>query len=108
MFEQADAAGRELTAKERQDAAAILDEARAQKDVEAQIRELDVGNVPWDRGINGTVQGQGLGDQFIASKEYRGIRDPGARSEIWSSGGVELSTKATLTTTPGTALTPAS
>ncbi len=108
MFEQADAAGRELTAKERMDAAELLNEAEAQKSVEAQIAQLDHGNLPWDRGIDGTVQGKGPGDQFIASKQYRSIRDPGARSEIWSSGGVELSTKGTLTTTPGTALTPAS
>ena len=106
-FEQADREGRELTAKEREDAAALLYEARAQKGVEDQLREFDIGNVPWERGIDGPVRGQGLGDQFINSKEYRGIRDPATRSEIWSSGGIELSTKGTVLTTPGTGLTPA-
>ena len=107
MFERADAEGRELTAKEREDAANLLDEARAQKHVEDQMKQLDVGNVPWDRGIDGSIQGQGLGDQFVGSKEYRGIRDPATRSESWTSGVVELSTKGTLVSTPGTALTPA-
>jgi len=107
MFETADRQGRELTAKEREDAAALLDEAKAQKGVEERIGQLEVADVPWDRGIDGTIGGRGLGDQFVSSKEYASIRDPATRSEIWSSGGIELQTKATLTSTPGTALTPA-
>jgi hypothetical protein len=107
MFERADAQGRELTAKERDDAASLLDEARAQKHVEDQIKQLDYGNVPWDRGIDGIAGGSGLGDQFVSSKEYLGIRNPASRSETWTSGVVELATRGTLLTSPGTALTPA-
>ncbi len=107
MYERADREGRELTAKERDDAASMLDEARAQKHVEDQLQELEVSSVPWDRGTDGPVTGGGLGDQFISSKEYAEIRDPGTRSEVWSSGAVELSTKGTLVSAPGTALVPA-
>ena len=69
MFENADRQGRELTSKEREDASAILDEARAQKDVEAQLRHLEYGDgaVPWERGIDGAVQGhaaQGGGELY--------------------------------------------
>jgi len=49
----------------------------------------------------------GLGDQFISAKGYQAVRDAASRSQVWTSGPVELQSKATLTSTPGTALTPA-
>lgn len=46
-----------------------------------------------------------LGDQFIESKGYKELIDGGLTGEF-STGPVDLNTKTTLTTTPGTALTP--
>ena len=48
-----------------------------------------------------------LGDQFIESKGYKSLMDRGLGGQEWSSGPIELEEKATLATTPGTALTPA-
>jgi HK97 family phage major capsid protein len=46
-----------------------------------------------------------LGDQFIEAKGYKELVEKGLRGE-WSTGQIELETKGTLATTPGTALTP--
>ncbi len=105
IFEAADRESREVSLQERDDARHLLDQAEAQKKVEDQVKALDLGNVRWDDG--GVAGGSGLGDQFVSSKEYRSVRDPAARSETWTSGVVELATKGTLLTSPGTALTPA-
>lgn len=61
-------------------------------------RDIDAANYRGQRG---------LGDVFVESKGYKAIRDSASRGERWSSGPVEVSTKGTLLTTPGTALTPA-
>lgn len=45
-----------------------------------------------------------LGDQFIESKGYKSLIEGGMTGGNWSSGPIEL--KATLASTPGTALTP--
>jgi HK97 family phage major capsid protein len=47
-----------------------------------------------------------LGEQFTESKAYTELMEKGLQGQ-WSTGTVELDTKATLTTAPGTALTPA-
>ena len=48
-----------------------------------------------------------LGDQFIESKGYKGLIERGMHGGEWSSGPIELEDKATLASTPGTALTAA-
>lgn len=62
--------------------------------------EVTVGDGPLDRVV------KSLGEQFTDSKGYQDLIANGLSGE-WKSGQVNLSTKATLTTTPGTALTPA-
>lgn len=47
-----------------------------------------------------------LGEQFIESKGYKQLIESGLNGE-WKTGQIDLTTKATVTTTPGTALTPA-
>jgi HK97 family phage major capsid protein len=48
------------------------------------------------------------GEQFVESKAYKDTVERGFGGGSWSTGMIELDTKATLTTTPGTALTPPS
>lgn len=47
-----------------------------------------------------------LGDQFIEAKGYKQLIEKGLSGQEWSTGPIELQTKGTLVTTPGTALTP--
>ena len=112
-FKRAYGEGRDLTPPERREVEDLLDRAEEQHayaETAARAREMLDGETTWERGTSMTnFPGQGPGDAFVKSTEYQKIRDPGTRSEQWSSGGIEvsLSTKATLTSTPGTALVPA-
>lgn len=51
-----------------------------------------------------TEEVKSLGEQFIESKGYKDLMERGLQGSDWSTGPVEL--KATLVSTPGTALTP--
>ena len=104
--ERADSEDRELTDAERNTATALLERAKQAKHLDEQIRALD-GGEPLERGLGGPTHGQGPGDLFVASQAYKSIADPATRGQTWSTGAVELDTKGTLVTTPGTALTPA-
>jgi HK97 family phage major capsid protein len=104
--EQADNEDRELTDQERSTAEKLLERAKEAKHLQDKLAEID-GGESWGRGIDGAIFGQGLGDQFVQSEGYKAIRDPASRPQTWSSGAVELETKGTLVTTPGTGLTPA-
>jgi hypothetical protein len=103
--EKAEADGRGLTDGEIAQVKGLLDRAKLVNQVEAFQRDLDgpglQRDVTWPEG------GGGLGDQFISSEGYKSIADPARRAQTWSTGAIELETKTTLTSTPGTALTPA-
>jgi HK97 family phage major capsid protein len=106
--EAAEAEGRGLTADETAQVKDLIGRARTVNEIEALQRDLDgpglQRDVTWPEG---GFAAKGLGDQFIASQGYKSIQDPAARSQTWTTGAIELETKTTLTSTPGTALTPA-
>jgi HK97 family phage major capsid protein len=95
----ADAEGRELFATERDQVESLLNQAR-------QVKMLEGEGGAWDRGGAGGLFG-GPGDQFVHSKAYTNLIAKGRGNGPWTSEPVEISTKGTLFTTPGTALTPA-
>jgi HK97 family phage major capsid protein len=96
-FEQ----GRELTPSEHEKVTSLLARANEAKTLERQMRELE-GDVSWVHGD--VAAGKGPGDQFIESKGYKELMCRGLTSGPWTTGEVELETKTTLTSTPGTAL----
>ena len=56
------------------------------------MKELSGGMAPAFTDPNASfAKGSGPGDQFIASKGYRAIADPGTRPQSWSTGAVEVS-----------------
>jgi HK97 family phage major capsid protein len=103
--EAAEAEGRGLTADETAQVKDLIGRASTVNEIEALQRDLDgpglQRDVTWPQG------GSGLGDRFVSSEGYKSIQDPAARSQTWTTGAIELEAKATLTSTPGTALTPA-
>lgn len=103
--ENAEGEGRGLSDAETAQVKDLIGRAKTVNEIEALQANLDgpglQRDVTWPQG------GGGLGDQFIESKGYRSIQDPAARSQTWTTGAIELEAKATLTSTPGTALTPA-
>ena len=92
VWRQAEQEGRDLTPSERQHMAGLVDEAKAQHELEKQMKELSGGMAPAFTDPNASfAKGSGPGDQFIASKGYRAIADPGTRPQSWSTGAVEVS-----------------
>jgi hypothetical protein len=106
-LDRADDEGRDLTPRERGEIEAQLEQAEGRHRIESQIKALD-GEAITEHGLHGSdIGAKSLGEQFTESAGYKSIMDAAARGESWSSGVVHLDTKATLTSTPGTALTPA-
>src|SRR3954452_1340023 len=106
FWDTADAENRPLTPYERYQVEQLLGRVEQAKSLENKLTEMDGGDL-FERGIDGPTHGTGPGDQFIQSQGYKAIQDPAARGQTWTTGAVELDTKGTLVTTPGTALTPA-
>ncbi len=85
------------------------DELKSLVDVQQQVRERgkaleDITEV----SVGETrEEPKSLGRQFVESKGYKDLFESGAPSgQTWSTGPIAIDEKATLTTTPGTALTP--
>jgi HK97 family phage major capsid protein len=107
--ECADAENRELTPQERERAEGLIARAKEAQGLERKMRELD-GDVTWQHGES--AAGKGPGDQFIESKGYKAVQDPGSRGQTFATGPIQvadgpLSAKGTVLTSPGSALTPA-
>jgi HK97 family phage major capsid protein len=113
ISEQAEREGRQMTADEYARGRDLHQQALAAGGVadEAVVKALYApGSGGASTGVSaggGFSNATGLGDQFISSKGYQAVRDASSRAQQWSSGLVELHAKTTLTSTPGTALTPA-
>jgi HK97 family phage major capsid protein len=106
LWDRADKEGRPLSTDERFQIEQLVERVEQAKAIEDQLAPFDTG-VSFNRGIGEPTHGQGLGDQFIESKGYKSIQDAASRGQNWSTGAVELETKGTLLTSPGTAITPA-
>ena len=104
FWNKADEEDRPLTPDERYQVEQLHERAKQAKALEEQLGEFEGGG-NWTRGQGGAM-GKGPGDQFIQSKGYKDLLARGLGSGAFSTGQVEVSTKGTLTTTPGTALTP--
>lgn len=104
VWDEADAEERSLTPVERDRVETLIERAREAKALEEKLGELE-GGVTWQHGD--AVAAKGPGDQFIQSKGYKQLVERGFGSGQFSTGQVELQTKGTLVSTPGSALTPA-
>ena len=109
ILRRAESQGRELTGAERVEFEGLLDQAANRKSAEQVRREVDDFSRQLGHGRKGfeSSSAGGLGDQFIESKGYKDLINRGLGSGTFSTGPIELETKGTLMTTPGTALTPA-
>ena len=113
IVREAEDSGRDLTSSEKGEVEALLDlaaERKSSEDKRAQVENLSrdlAGGV--NTPTSGEFGGGAPGDIFVKSAGYKSIRDPGSRGQTFSTGPVEveLQTKGTLVSTPGTALTPA-
>jgi HK97 family phage major capsid protein len=106
ISEQAEHEGRQMTAEEYAKGRELHQRALADA---GETKAWFTGSGELSNGVRlggGASHGPGLGDMFVESKAYQQIKDPANRGQQWSTGPVELQTKTTLTTTPGTALTP--
>jgi hypothetical protein len=77
--------GRSLTVSERTRMEGLLEQAKAQRDLERQIKEMDPGAPLLARMGAGGAMGGGPGDRFVASKAYQQVRS-GERGQTWSTG----------------------
>jgi hypothetical protein len=80
IFEQADREGRALSGDERVYVTELLERAKSLKATEDLGRELGVGMPNVSMSTAG--HGGGPGDRFIASAEYKRIKDPSARGQL--------------------------
>ena len=101
LFRLADVEGRDLSFAERDSVQKALDKA----DLERRAYQFDhgigtggPGLVAGDGGIR--TAGQRPGDAFVASHEYRAIKDPSTRPTKWSSGPIEVKAELTEAVSP--------
>jgi HK97 family phage major capsid protein len=80
-----------MTDAEAAEVSGLLDRADQAIAMEKQLKKLD-GGVHSVRGIGGEYGGPG--DIFVKSAAYQRISDPGARGQQWSTGAVDVSSKA--------------
>jgi HK97 family phage major capsid protein len=106
FWTKADSEERPLTPDERFQVEQLVERLEQAKEVESQIKALD-GNLSWNRGDEDNDAGKGPGDLFVESKGYKDLLTRGLGSSNWSTGEIELQTKGTVLSSPGTALTPA-
>jgi hypothetical protein len=93
LWGRADAEGRDLTAAERIHVSELVVQAKSQRDIEEQIREIGHAIGPsfvTPTDPNSSQTGGGPGDVFIGSKGYQAIADPSARPQTWSTGPIEV------------------
>src|SRR5262245_46328104 len=93
--ERAEQEGRPLSASEIGEIEGCLDLARAEQDIERQMKAL-VGGSNGDAPPSVRMAGGGdppggqPGDVFVNSQQYKAIRDSGARPQVWSSGPIDV------------------
>ena len=77
---------RSLSVSERERMAALLEQAKAQGDLERQIREMDPGAPLLRRMDDGSASSTGgPGDRFVASKAYQRVM-AGDRGQTYTTG----------------------
>ncbi|MEK6250664.1 MAG: phage major capsid protein [Actinomycetota bacterium] len=89
VFDRADEEGRALSYQERQRVEGFLKRAKAAKDVDDRVREIDGDLGESGRGVGGNAFG-GPGDLFVKSEGFKSIQDPDSRSQSWSTGAVDV------------------
>jgi hypothetical protein len=100
VWEAAERENRGLTADERQYVSGLVDDCKAQKELEAKIAEIGGGMLPFAQATDPRANwagGGGPGDVFVASKGYQDIRDADHRPPRYSSGPIEVSRTPLLT-----------
>jgi HK97 family phage major capsid protein len=85
IWDRADADGREPYKHERDDLENLLARVKS-----AQMLET-LGGGAGPVGQGGRMGGLGSGDMFVASSQYKAIKDPAARGETWSTGPIQVS-----------------
>jgi hypothetical protein len=93
IAQHAEREGRQMTAEEYQEAEHLLDRATDAKSIEEQLERIDPGRsheVTMMDPKAGFPGGNGPGDAFVASGEYKSL-SRGARPQKWTTGAVEVS-----------------
>ena len=102
IWDRCDSENRAPTDDERAKLEQLHKSAEQAKGLEGKIAELE-GDATW---LHGEGAGKSPGQQFVESKGYKTLIERGLGSGAFSTGQIEVDTKGTLATTPGTALTP--
>jgi HK97 family phage major capsid protein len=98
IFEAADRQNRALTADERQHVENLLERAKDHHSAEKAIREI--GGDLFGGGQRVVTKsladhgGDGPGDLFVRSEQWKAIADPSRRAQQWTTGPVDISVKA--------------
>jgi len=83
----------------------LVESAKAQHNLEKQIREMDPGAPLLARmGDGSPAYGGGPGDVFVKSVAYQRIADPAGRGQTWTTGPIEVSSVPFALLTKGTLL----
>lgn len=94
LYKQAEREGRDLTPEEQHEVEAAIDASSREKSMtafEAAIGGNGSAEVPGNGAVpEGAHLGRDPGLAFIESAGYKAIADPGARSQRWSSGAVDV------------------
>lgn len=90
MWDTAEREDRSLTISERTRMEGLLEQAKAQRDLENHINAMDPGAPLLQRMGTGGAMGGGPGDRFVASKEYQRVM-AGDRGQTWSTGQIKVS-----------------
>ena len=88
IWAAAERAGRSLTADERQYMSGLVEEAKAQNELEQQIKAISGGGGPSfvRTDPNYSPTGGGPGEVFVQSKGWKSIADPANRGQNWTTG----------------------
>jgi HK97 family phage major capsid protein len=108
IYAEADAAGRDLTPRERERVAELMNDALAQKNLEELERKL--GGTTTTRVFadsrSNFAGGADPGAQFVASQGYKMVKSSELRGQSWTSGPIEVRFKGTMVEGAGGTLVP--